>query len=180
MGLLCTGSPRVRLTPNGIVHMGLLSTSPGGRARRKRNDPPQQRRAMPMDSTMHSLGGPAAPRQWLWCRGAGALTARACCEQPGHGSGQPGRVQAGRPPRSPAPRLVSLLSGGRGLRSDQQAEHAGGGGRQPKICRGAAGRQGAAGAAAHAGLCAGLQPAHLLPPAQDAAQRPGRCCPVCQ
>ena len=93
MGLLCTGSPRVRLTPNGVVHMGLLSTSRGGRARRRRSDP-QQRRAAPGDSTMDSLAGLGGPAS-----GSDAEVREPL--QPGHAAGSPG-APAGRPPRSPA------------------------------------------------------------------------------
>ena len=109
IGLICTGSPRVRLTPNGVVHMGLLSTSPGGRASRRRSDP-QQRRAVPVDSTLHS---------WEGVQRAGSGSDAEAREplQPRHGAGShsaaPGSPGAapGRPPRSPAPTSSAFSDG---------------------------------------------------------------------
>ena len=90
----------MRLTPNGVVHMGLLSTSPNGYAR-FRQDAPQQPRAMPVDSTTHSLEGPQRP--------AGGSDAEVRePSQPGHAAGSHGMAPgspgapAGRPPRLPA------------------------------------------------------------------------------
>ena len=76
----------MRLTPNGIVHMGLLSTSPGARRRR---DGTQQHRALLADSTMHSLEGTHRP-----AGGSDAVVQEP--SQPRHAAGSPDAGEAAR------------------------------------------------------------------------------------